>query len=573
MKDKGQPHIDGLAKTLTGIIGLDEITGGGWPRGRTTLLEGGPGCGKTILALQSLVNGAQLYGKPGIFVAFEESSERISANAAKFRWDLPSLQDKKLFFLDAHPNPDLILSGSFDLTGMLAVLGAKVDELNAEHIVFDSLDMVMNLLDDPKSERREIYRLHDWLLERKLTSLITCKRNPDGSVPAPLVFMQFMVDCAVILKHEVVEGISQRNLRVSKYRGSSFDENEFPFVIDSAGIDVARIRLKRLESRSSQERVSSGVERLDAVLGGGYYAESSVLITGEPGTAKTTLSGAFVEAACRRGERALFVSFDSDADDVVRNLASVNIQLADHVKKGLLRVVTARSVSSSAEIHLMRIKNLAQEQGARFVVVDPLSALSKSGDARTVHAVAERLLDWAKSEKITLLCTSLLEGSTPPFEGAPLPISTLADTWIQMGYLLRSGERNRSLSIVKSRGTWHSNQVREVVLSAKGVTLADAYVASGEVLMGTLRWEKERFEETVRAERETDAQRNRMKLELEESELEIRFRSLQREIEGKRTEIASLARAKSTDERDVEYKRLRLSERRGADMPTRSKRK
>jgi circadian clock protein KaiC len=557
---------DSLAKTLTGIPGLDEITGGGWPTGRTTLIEGGPGCGKTILALQSLVNNAVLFGKPGIFVAFEESSLRIIANAAKFGWDLPGLQEKKLFFLDAHPNPDLLISGSFDLTGMLAVLGAKRNELKAEEIVFDSLDMVMSLLNDPQAERREIYRLHDWLLDEKLTALITCKRNLDGTIPPPLNFMQFMVDCAVILKHEVIEGISQRSLRVSKYRGSGFDENESPFVIDSSGIDVARISmLDRAGMDTSKGRVSSGVARLDTVLGGGYYAESSVLITGEPGTAKTTLSGTFVEAACRLGEVALFVSFDSDASDLVRNLASVNVQLDDYVKKGLLHVVTMRSVASSAEIHLMRIKNLARKHSARYVVVDPVSALSKSGNPRTVHSVAERLLDWAKSEKITLLCTSLVVGDAPTFEGAPLPISTLADTWIQMGYVVHSGERNRSLSVVKSRGTWHSNQVRELLLSANGVSLTDAYIAGGEVLMGTLRWEKERYEEAARAERMNSVQQKRTKLEAEETDLQLRLSTLQREIGSKRIEIASLTRGITTEERDMEFNRLRLSEMRGAD--------
>jgi circadian clock protein KaiC len=564
-------------KARTGITGLDEITGGGWPRGRTTLIEGGPGCGKTVLALQSLVNGAVLFHEPGIFVAFEESSKRIIANAARFGWDLPALQEKKLFFLDAQPNPDLILSGSFDLAGMLAALAAKVDEMKAERIVFDAVDMVLNLLNDSRAERREIHRLHDWLLDRELTALITCKRDSDGAILPPLEFMQFMVDSCVLLKHDLVQGVSQRNLRVLKYRGSSFEENESPFVIGATGLDVASTWLSdRSMTEVSDSRVSSGVERLDTVLGGGYHSESSILITGVPGTAKTTLCGAFVEAACERGERALFISFDTNPAQVIRNLTSVNIHLERFVENGLLRVVSARSLAVSAEIHLMHIKTLARDLGTRYVVVDPVSALAKSGNALTAPSVSERLLDWAKSENITLLCTSLLAStismSEDVSEASSVPISTIADTWVHLSYVIHAGERNRSLSIVKSRGTWHSNQLRELLLSESGVTLSDAYTAGGEVLMGTLRWEKERSEEIARAERDAASQQKRAKLELEEIELEIRLKSVQREIEGKRAERALLTRLEAAGQTEGKLDRMRLGQLRGADLPSSERR-
>jgi circadian clock protein KaiC len=538
------------------------------PRGRTTLIEGGAGSGKTVLALQSLVNGALLFNEPGIFVAFEESSKRLIAHAAKFGWDLPSLQRKKLFFLDAQPNPELIRSGGFDLDGMLAALAAKADEMKASRIVFDALDMVLTLLNDPIAERREIYRLHDWLIARRLTSIITCKRSPDGTILPPLAFMQFMVDCALSLKHEIVEGVSQRNLRVMKYRGSAFEENESPFVITARGLDVASMWMEdRSNGHFSNRRISSGVKRLDSVLGGGYYSDSSVLITGVPGTAKTTLSGAFVEAACRRGERALFVSFDTDSSQVVRNLVSVGIRLQRYVDKGLLHVISARSISASAEIHLMNIKNRAREHGARCVVVDPVSALSKTGNALTAHGVSERLLDWAKSESITLLCTSLLEQMSPKSETLSMPISTIADTWIHLSYVIHAGERNRCLSVVKSRGTWHSNQVRELVLSEKGVTLADAYTAGGEVLMGTLRWEKERAEEISRSERAAITRAKQMLLGHEASELETRLRAIQREIEAKHAERALLNNSEVRNLRIDRIDRLRMRELRGADAP------
>ena len=394
-----QPHsTKAVFKASTGITGFDDITGGGLPRNRTTLLLGGPGSGKTILSLQFLVHGAQHCKEPGIFVAFEESSERIVANAESFGWNLAELRRKRLHFMDAQPMSDLVQSGSFDLSGMLAALQAKTGEMGAQRIVFDALDVVLALLPDAAAKRREIYRLHEWLLARGLTGLITAKAGGDdvSSISTQQFgFMQFMVDCAVILSHSVVEGVSQRNLRVQKYRGSSFDENESPFLIGKTGLEVDATRtMARVQAKVSNERVSSGVKRLDTMLGGGYYRGASVLITGFPGTAKTTLGGAFAEAACRRGERTMFVSFDSDANEVVRDLVSVGIKLGRHVKSGLLRLASARHITGSAETYLVRIKTLATEHGARCLVIDPMSTWSKSGNDASQHSVAERLTDW-----------------------------------------------------------------------------------------------------------------------------------------------------------------------------------
>jgi circadian clock protein KaiC len=572
MSSKKKP-ASSSSKARTGIEGFDEITNGGLPPGRTTLLEGGPGSGKTIMALQTLVHGARFENEPGIFVAFEESSERIMANAEKFGWDLARLQKKKLSFLNAQPKPDLVQSGSFDLGGMLAALEAKVREMKARRIVFDAVDVVLALLQDPVAERREIYRLHEWLLARGLTALITSKarghENHDANRPG-LGFMQFMVDCAVILNHEVVQGVSERNLRVVKYRGAAFSENESPFLIGARGLEVAGAReLGQAGTPGTlvtMDRVSSGVPRLDVMLGGGYYRGSSILITGFPGTAKSTLSGAFAEAACRRGERTLFVSFDSDANEVVRNLASVRIRLQRFVKKGLLHLVSARAITGSAEIHLMQIKNLAREHSARCVVIDPVSALSKSGKDDTAHSVAERLVDWTKTAGITLVCTSLLDEAAPLVTGTPLQISTIADTWIHLNYLTHAGERNRGLSIIKSRGTAHSNQVRELVLSDAGVKLADAFTAGGEVLMGTLRWEKERAVRAVREESEAIAKQKKATLETEEALLEVRLKAVQLELEVKRAEKQALTRSAADHTDELARGRSHLRELRGVDV-------
>ena len=557
-------------KAPTGIAGLDEITGGGLPRGRTTLLVGGSGSGKTILALQFLVNGADDDDEPGIFVAFEETPARIVRNADTFDWKLAELQQQdRLYFVDAQPAPDLVQSGNFDLSGMLAALGAKVEELGAKRIVFDALDIVLALLPDPSSQRREIYRLHEWLLAHELTGLVTLKADSDigGANSQPFGFIQFMVDCAVILNHTVVLGVSQRNLRVQKYRGSSFDENESPFLIGKNGFEVAVSRtLGRGQAEVTNERVSSGVDRLDTMLGGGYYRGASVLITGFPGTAKTTLSGAFAEAACLRGERTMFVSFDSDSNEVIRNLGSVGIQLERFVEDGTLHMVSARTITGSAETYLVRIKTLAKEHRARCVVVDPISTLSKSGNELTAHSVAERLIDWSKAEGITLVCTSLLDEMSSQSEaGSPLQISTLADTWIHLNYVVQAGERNRGMSIIKSRGTAHSNQVRELILSDVGITVTDTYTAGGEVLMGTMRWEKESAERHASEVAAVTAKLQTVKLEAEEAELEARVKLLQVELAAKLTEKAVLARSAEVHEREQALGRERMRELRGTD--------
>lgn len=557
------------SKAPTGIVGFDSITAGGLPRGRTTLFEGAAGSGKTLMALQTLVNGARLHGEPAVFVAFEETSDRIKANAATFGWDLDTLEKRHLFFLDAMPPFDLIQAGTFDLVGMLAVLEEQVRRIGARRIAFDAIDIILALWPTGLERRREMYRLHQWLIDRGLTAIITSKTlDPDaGILDQPnLGFLQFMVDCSVVLNHEVRSGVSQRSLRVTKYRGTRFSENEAPFLIGNEGLEVAEARdFGGGTTRVTSERVSSGVERLDAMLGGGYHRGASVLITGFPGTAKSTLAGAFAEAACQRKEQTLFISFDSDANEVVRNLASVNIRLGRFVKNGTLRLISARAVAGSAEIHLMLIRNLVRDHRARCVVIDPASALSKSGNEEFAHSVAERLVDWAKTDGITLLCTSLLSEAGPHLEGTPIQISTIADTWIHLSYLVHAGERNRALSIVKSRGTMHSNQVRELLLSDRGVTLADAYTAGGDVLMGTLRWEKERAVASARLETEAALRRQKLSLELEEASLAARIEALQVELRTKREEREAVERASLEESATAGGMEERLRTLRGAD--------
>jgi circadian clock protein KaiC len=519
--------------------------------------------------MQFLMHGVRARQQPGIFVAFEESPKRLVNNVKSFGWKLAELPDTKLYFLDAQPMPEMIQIGNFDLSGMLAALSSKIKKMGALRIVFDALDIVLALLPDQAARHREMNRLHQWLLDHELTALITAKAGGEDTSSAgqPFGFMQFMVDCSVVLNHRVDLGVSQRNLRVQKYRGSSFNEDESPFVIGKNGFDVAMARaLGRADAKVTNERVSSGVERLDTMLDGGYYRGASVLITGFPGTAKTTLSGAFAEACCKRGERTMFVSFDSDGSEVVRNLTSVGIRLGPFVKNGCLRMVSARTFTGSAETLLVHIKTLANEHKARCVVIDPVSALSKAGNELTAHAVAERLIDWSKSAGVTLVCTSLLdEISSDTQSRTPLQISTIADTWIHLNYLVQAGERNRGISIIKSRGTGHSNQVRELILSKEGVTLADVFTAGGEVLMGTMRWEKESAERVANEVAEVSAKLKRVSLDAEEAVLKVRAKSLETELVAKKVEKDLLIRTTESRKREMSGGRKRMRELRGAD--------
>jgi circadian clock protein KaiC len=554
-----------LPKVATGIAGFDELSGGGLPRNRTTLVKGGPGSGKTVFALQSLVNAIRLRREPGLFVAFEETPRQIAANAATFDWGLPGLKGNKLFFLDAHLSPEVVQSGGFDLTGMLAMLKAKKEEMGARWIVFDGIDVLLTLLQDPIAEMREIYRIRDWLAENEMSALITAKVDGASSEVVSYGFMQFMVDCVVGLERRLECGVALHRIEITKYRGSNFVAGEYPVSFGASGMEVGAPEPTEIRHEASTERLSAGFERLDAMLGGGLFRGSSTLITGVPGTSKTTLAGKFAEAACLRGERTLFVSFDEGADPIQRNLASVGIQLKPHVKSGLLRMYSGRTESIGAEDHLLKLKSLIREHRPRCMVIDPLSAIAKAGGIGTARAVANRLIYLVKDEKITVMITAINDGDDPSMEATELQISTIADTWIHLSYLVRSGERNRALTIIKSRGTWHSNQVRELVLGKTGPVLADVYTAGGEVLMGTLRWEKEDEERAKAMQRRAAFDHKRGELEAAEAETRARIKALQQELERHRAELemyASEDRARivSSSQREMELRRIRSAD-------------
>jgi|SRR5579859_416505 len=552
-----------VTKTLTGIQGFDEITDGGLPRGRTALVMGGPGCGKTVFALQALINAAHRDKEAGIFVAFEEGTRQIVANAATFGWDLPELEKRKLFFLDARLAPDDVKSGDFDLAGMLSVLQAKATEIHATCIVFDGIDVLLALLDDPVAERREIYRMRDWLSQTGLTCIITQKV---GAADADLRygFLQFMVDCVIVLRHQVVDGSVFRTLRVMKYRGSGFSGDEFPITLTSEGLQLTNRGPTEFQYEVTDERVSSGLPRLDHMLHGGYYRGSSVLVSGAPGTAKSTLAGLFAVAACTRGERTMYVSFDEGANQIVRNLRSVGIQLAPHTASGMLAIYSTRTRGPNIEDQFGALRAKVREFQPRCLVIDPLSALSTKHAHVASADAAQHFLDFLKSEGITAVNTSVMVGLGTD-EATANGISTIADTWIHLSYLVQDGERNRALTIVKSRGSGHSNQVRELTLADGGVSLTDVFVAQGKVLMGVARWEWEQEEQAGTRRIQVAAELKRLQLQLAQAEAAARLQVVETEMEARNAEIALLADATGSASTLVRTDRAVLRRMRHAD--------
>ncbi len=464
-----------LAKLQTGIVGFDDIAMGGLPGGRTTLLTGGPGSGKTVFALQTMAYQARVHGVPGIFVAFEQDPATLRTDASTFGWGLDALSENTLSFIDARPNLDLMRVGAFDVGGMLALLESRVAATGAKLVVFDGIDILMAQMGASDLIRRELTRLQNWLAKAGLTALITSKdtiSDPRFVGLPSLEFLQYMVACSVMLNHDVVDDVSQRTVRIAKYRGSAFHGNAVPFLIGNEGIEVTIAGSERAPLPDfGTERMSVGVPEIDGMLQGGYFRGACVLLTGGPGTGKTAFGSAFLAAACARGERALFVSFLSRQAEIVRYQKSLSSDLEPFIKSGHLKFLTTRASLGSGESHLRSIRVTAQQHGASCIVVDPLTALTNFVSQRTAPGLTERLIDWAKGEGRTLLCTSLLDDPKELDETPMLQIVTLADTWLHLTSQLHCRGRHRALSILKSRGTGHSMQLRNFVMSDSGIAL------------------------------------------------------------------------------------------------------
>ncbi len=554
-------------RVSSGVAGFDEVTSGGIPRGRITVVLGGAGCGKTIFALQGLVAGAKA-GEPGLFVTFEENPEQIQRDARGFTWSQRAFVGKGVDFWDAQLSESIVQGGDFDLLGLLAIVGAKLAQNKCTRVVFDGLDVLLGHLSDPKLIRREVLRLREWTYATGVTCVVTAKARPrDGEPLSNYAFLQFIADCVVSLHHRAMAGAAIRMLRVAKYRGNAHSANELPFTINENGIELAAGTSAERHHPVSTDRITSGVDRLDEMLRGGYYRGSAVLISGAPGTSKTSLVSAFANAACSRGERTLYVSFDEAPEQIIRNVKSIGLDLGPHVASGTLAMCSLRARADNPDAHVARIRGVLERHKAVNLIVDPLSALAQTFEASFGDRAAVQLLEIAKSRCITTVSTSLLANAEPLSEETPLGISTIADTWMHVSYVVHAGERNRALTIVKSRGTSHSNQVRELVLSDNGVTLADPYISGGEVLMGTLRWERENDDRHAEAAAVTESRRRQKLAELALAEARVRVEAASTEQSVREDDLQRVLAARVTAKEVDRVETVERRTRRGGEEP------
>jgi len=476
-----------VAKAPTGIQGLDEITSGGLPKGRPTLICGGPGCGKTILAMEFLINGALHQREPGVFVSFEETIEDLTLNFASVGFDPRPLAARKLLALEhvrVLPH-EIQETGGYDLEGLFIRLADAIDRIGAKRVVLDTIESLFSGLSDTRVLRAELRRLFDWLRAKGVTAIVTGERG-DGKLTRQGL-EEYITDCVILLDHRVNEQNATRRLRVVKYRGSTHGVNEAPFFIDDHGISVLPITSMGLEHAVPTGRVSSGMVEIDGMMGRrGFFRGSSILVSGGAGTGKTSIAGYFVDAACRRKESSLYFAFEESTDQIERNLGSIGIDLAPWLRNGRLRVHAARPTTSGLEGHLSTMLRLIDERRPRVVVVDPISNLISVGTTIEVKAMLARLIDIMKVRQITALFTSLTGDDSHPAD-IDQGISSFMDSWIVLRNIERNGERTRSLAVLKSRGMSHSNQVREFVLTAKGLALLDVVRDRGRVLVGSER--------------------------------------------------------------------------------------
>jgi circadian clock protein KaiC len=474
----------GLEHCPTGINGLDQITNGGLPRGRTTLVAGGAGCGKTLLATEFLVRGVEL-GEPGVFIAFEETADELTTNVASLGWDLQKLCREGQLVIDhvKVEREQIDQTGDYDLEALFIRIGFAIDQIGAKRVVLDTLEVLFSALDDTAVLRSELRRLFTWLKERGVTSIVTAERG-DGAITRHGL-EEYVSDCVITLDNRVEQQLAVRRIRVVKLRGSSHGNNEYPFLINPTGFSVVPVSSFDLLHPASTETVSTGVEGLDAMLsGGGWYRGSTTMISGESGTAKTTLAAHFADAACRSGERCLYLAFEESEAQIVRNMASVGLDLARRIKQKRLRIHATRPTQSGLESHLTELYAQVESFRPDVVVLDPITDFTGIGTSVDVKAMLMRIVDYLKSNGITAVFTSLQHEHSPVDDPT---ISSLIDNWVQLRNLETDAERNRGIFIQKARGMAHSNQIREFVLSDRGVELLDVVRGPRGVLTGSER--------------------------------------------------------------------------------------
>lgn len=554
-----------LEKAPTGIRGLDEITGGGLPRGRPTLVCGNPGCGKTLLGIEFLVHGALDYDEPGYFFAFEETEEELARNVTSLGFDLRRLSARNKVKTDFIPveRHEIEETGEYDLEGLFIRIGSAIDSIHAKRVVLDTIETLFAGLTNHGIVRAELRRLFRFLKAKGVTAIVTGERGKDMLTRYGLE--EYVADCVIVLDNRVADQISTRRLRVMKYRGSMHGSNEYPFLITRQGISVLPVTSLGLNHDATTKRISTGVPRLDTLLGGnGYYRGSSVLISGSAGTGKSTLAVAFAAAACQRGERCLYLAFEESERQILRNMRSVGIHLEPFVKEGLLRFHAARPTCQGLESHLATIHDLVTDFKPSVAIADPVTNLLTVGTLMDVRSMMARLIDFLKSKQITFLATSLTAGGDNE-QQSEIGISSLMDTWILVRNMEANGERNRGLYILKSRGMAHSNQVREFVLSDKGLRLVDVYTGQGLVLAGSARLSQEAREraEEVLHQQELEAQKavveeKRAAASAQITALEVQMRAAEEEL--KRLEIAAGLRDRAVTQDAAEISRSRMAD-------------
>jgi circadian clock protein KaiC len=529
---------EGLEKCLTGIAGLDEITGGGLPKGRPTLVVGSAGSGKTLMSMEFLINGATKCNEPGVFVAFEETSEELSKNVASLGFDVKALIAKKKLAVDYVyiERSEIEETGEYDLEGLFVRLGHAIQSVGAKRVVLDTIEVLFAGLPNAAILRAELRRLFRWLKSVGVTAVITGERGEHSLTRYGLE--EYVADCVILLDHRVTDQLSTRRLRVVKYRGSAHGTNEYPFLIDEHGMSILPITSLGLTHEASTERVPTGIARLDKMFdGGGYYRGSSVLVSGTAGTGKTSLAAFFADAACRSGKRCLYFAFEESESQLTRNMRSIGLDLAKWTKKGLLKVHSSRPEVQGLERHLVEMHKLIEQFKPEAVVVDPMTNLVKIGGRLEVTSMLTRLIDYLKSEKITSLSTSLVTNETEAAAG----VSSLMDTWINLQDIESNGERNRGIMIMKSRGMGHSNQVREFSLTDRGLVIADPYLGPSGIVTGSARAAREVQEEAALIEQKDELNRKKRELGRKRKVMQAKIEELKAAFETDREELERIA--------------------------------
>jgi len=529
---------DTLPKAPTGISGLDEVTGGGLPRGRPTLVCGAAGSGKTMFAAEFLVRGATEFGEPGVFMMFEESADELAQNLRSLGVDLERLQRQKKIAVDhVHiERSEIEETGEYDLEGLFIRLGYAIDSIGAKRVVLDTIEALFSGLPNHAVLRAELRRLFRWLKDKGVTAVITGERGENSLTRYGLE--EYVADCVILLDHRIDDQVSTRRLRVVKYRGTAHGTNEYPFVIGAQGISVMPITSMRLDHAASRERVSTGIAGLDEMLGGaGLFRGSSTLVSGAPGTGKSSVGASFADAACARGERVLLFAYEESASQLLRNMGSIGLQLGRWQDKGLLKIDASRPTLHGLEQHLMHIHLAVMSHKPSVVVIDPISNLAMDRHDSSLKPTLMRLIDFLKQKGVTAMFTSLTSDSAADIAESQVGVSSLMDAWILLSNLAANGERTRTLQVLKSRGMRHSHQVREFVLTDHGIDLVDVYLAGDRVLTGTARVSREAQEQAASELRRRDHERRLKELASHRKAIDAQIAVLNAQADDRANEV------------------------------------